>query len=134
MATLRLEVVTPDKTVVSEDVDMVICPGSEGEFGVLPRHISLLSALKMGALRFRKGEQDECLFISGGFVDVNADKCSVLAESAERACDIDTARAEAARERAERRLREHDEEVDETRAEIALKRAIMRLQIAQKPM
>lgn len=134
MATLRLEVVTPEKTVVSEDVDMVICPGSEGEFGVLPHHISLLSALKMGPLRYRKGDHDDCIFISGGFVDVNADKCSVLAESAEYARDIDVARAEAAKERAEKRLREHNEGVDELRAEIALKRAIMRLQIASKPM
>lgn len=134
MATLRLEVVTPEKTVVAEDVDMVICPGSEGEFGVLPHHISLLSALKMGALRYRIGDKDDCVFISGGFVDVNADKCSVLAESAERASDIDRVRAEAAKERAEKRLREHEEGLDELRAEIALKRAIMRLQIASKPM
>lgn len=132
MATLLLEVVTPDKTVVKEEVDMVICPGTEGEFGVLPRHVSLLSSLKIGPLRYRVGGKDEKVFISGGFVDVNADSCSVLAESAEKAEDIDEARAQAAKERAEKRLEEHREDLDEVRAEAALKRALMRLSIARK--
>ncbi len=132
MSTLKLEVVTPDKTVVSEDVEMVICPGSEGEFGVLPQHISLLSALKIGPLRYRRDGKDECIFISGGFADVNNNKCSVLAESAERDCDIDQARAEEARKRAEKRLAEHTDDLDEARAEAALRRAIIRLEIARK--
>lgn len=131
MATLLLEVVTPDKTVLKEDVDMVICPGSEGEFGVLPNHASLLSALRMGSLRYKKGDRDEVLFISGGFLDMHANMCSVLAESAERAADIDRARAEAAKERAERRLAAKKEDLDEARAILALQRAIMRLQLAR---
>lgn len=134
MSTLRLEVVTPDKTVISEDVEMVICPGTEGEFGVLPHHVSLLSALKIGELRYRKDGKDKFAFVSGGFVDVNADICSVLAESAEKGEDIDRDRANAARERAEKRLREHQENIDELRAEVALQRALMRLSIAQKSM
>ncbi len=131
MGTLQLEVVTPDKTVVSAEVEMVVCPGVEGEFGVLPQHVSLLSALKIGDLRYRVNGKDENVFISGGFADVNNNVLSVLAESAELAGDIDTARAQAARERAEKRLTAHDERVDQTRAEAALQRAITRLQVAQ---
>lgn len=130
MATLRLEVVTPDKTVVSTDAEMVICPGVEGEFGILPHHVSLLSALKIGDLRYRANGKDEDVFISGGFVDVNNNSCSVLAESAEHARDIDTRRAQAARERAEQRLAQRDDDLDEVRAQVALQRALMRLQIA----
>ena len=131
MATLMLEVVTPDKTVLKEEVDMVICPGSEGEFGILPNHASLLSALRMGPLRYRKADRDEVLFISGGFLDMHGDICSVLAESAEKAADIDKARALAAKERAEKRLAAKKEDLDEARANMALKRAIMRLQLAR---
>lgn len=130
MATLRLEVVTPDKTVVSTDAEMVICPGVEGEFGILPHHVSLLSALKIGDLRYRANGKDEDVFISGGFVDVNNNVCSVLAESAEHARDIDTVRARAAKERAEQRLAQRDDDLDEVRAQIALQRALARLQIA----
>lgn len=130
MATLRLEVVTPDKTVVSTDAEMVTCPGVEGEFGVLPHHVSLLSALKIGNLRYRANGKDEDVFISGGFVDVNNNICSVLAESAEHARDIDTVRARAAKERAEQRLAQRDDDLDEVRAQIALQRALARLQIA----
>lgn len=132
MAKLLLEVVTPDKMVAKEEVDMVICPGSEGEFGVLPHHVSLLSALRVGALRFRQGDEEQMVFVSGGFVDVNNNKCSVLAETAEHARDIDEARAKAARERAEQRLADKKEEIDLLRAEAALQRALMRLQIVQK--
>lgn len=131
MATFLLEVVTPDKTVVKEEVDMAICPGSEGEFGVLPHHVSLLSSLRIGPLRYRQGDKDKVVFISGGFVDVNNNKCSVLAESAEVAENIDIARAQAAKERAEKRLQEKKDDLDELRAELALQRAVMRLQLAK---
>lgn len=132
MATLKLEVVTPERTVVDEEVEMVLCPGSEGEFGVLPHHVSLLSALKVGPIRYRANGQEELIFVAGGFVDVSGDKCSVLAETAEKADSIDEARAKAARERAEQRLANKTEAVDEARAQAALQRAIMRLKIAQK--
>ena len=130
MSTLQLEVVTPDKTVVSAEVDMTVCPGVMGEFGVLPHHVSLLSALKTGCLRYTQNGTPTHVFISGGFADVNNKVLTVLAESAEVAADIDTARAEAARERAEKRLAEGGENVDHARAEAALHRAVMRLQIA----
>ena len=131
MGTLQLEVVTPDKTVVSGEVEMAVCPGIEGEFGVLPKHVSLLSALKIGGLRYRTGGKDEHVFISGGFADVNNDVLTVLAESAELADSIDTARAMAAKERAEKRIASHDEQIDSVRAEAALHRALIRLQLAQ---
>ena len=131
MGTLQLEVVTPDKTVVSAEVEMAVCPGVEGEFGVLPQHVSMLSALKIGDLRYRVNGKDENVFISGGFADVNNNVLSVLAESAELATDIDTARAQASKERAEKRLSAHDDSLDETRAEAALQRAVTRLQVAQ---
>ncbi|MDR2744099.1 MAG: F0F1 ATP synthase subunit epsilon [Desulfovibrio sp.] len=130
MGTLQLEVVTPDRTVVSAEAEMVVCPGVEGEFGVLPQHVSLLSALKTGPLRYRAGGKDEYLFIAGGFADVNNDVMTVLAESAERAADIDTARAEAARDRAGKRLAGREDSVDVARAEAALIRAVTRLHIA----
>ena len=130
MSTLQLEVVTPDKTVVSAEVDMTVCPGVMGEFGVLPHHVSLLSALKTGCLRYTQNGAQTNVFMSGGFADVNNKVLTVLAESAEVAADIDTARAEAARERAEKRLAEGGENVDHARAEAALHRAVMRLQIA----
>ena len=98
---------------------------------MLPKHVSLLSALKIGGLRYRTGGKDEHIFISGGFADVNNDVLTVLAESAELADSIDTARAMAAKERAEKRIAGHDEKVDMTRAEAALQRAIVRLQLAQ---
>ena len=132
MGTLQLEVVTPDKTVVSGEVEMAVCPGVEGEFGVLPKHVSLLSALKIGGLRYKvAGGKEEHVFISGGFADVNNDVLTVLAESAELADSIDTARAMAAKERAEKRIASHDEKVDIVRAEAALQRAVVRLQLAQ---
>ena len=130
MGTLQLEVVTPDRTVVSVEAEMVVCPGVEGEFGVLPQHVSLLSALKIGPLRYRVSGKDEYLFISGGFADVNDNVMTVLAESAERAADIDTARAQDARDRAEKRLAARDGSVDAARAEAALTRAVNRLHIA----
>ena len=131
MSALQLEVVTPDKTVVSAEVEMVVCPGVQGEFGVLPNHVSMLSALKIGDLRYRVNGKDEHVFISGGFADVNNNVMSVLAESAEKAADIDTARAQSAKERAEKRLAAKDDKVDTVRAESSLQRAIMRLSIAR---
>ena len=130
MSTFLLEVVTPDKTVLKKDVEMAICPGTLGEFGILPNHVSLLSALKMGALRYRYEGKDEVMFISGGFADMNNNICSILAESAEKACDIDVARAKAAKERAEKRLAQKDADLNEIRAITSLNRAMIRLQIS----
>jgi len=127
---LQLDVVTPDKQVVSQAVDYVSAPGVEGEFGVLPNHVSLLSALAIGALRFHAGGKNHYVFISGGFADVSNNTVTVLAEAAELAEDIDQARAQAARERAEKRLADKAEQVDNVRALASMKRAITRLNVA----
>lgn len=127
---LQLDVVTPDKKVVSEAVDYVCCPGIEGEFGVLKDHVALLSALKIGALRYDVDGKSQLVFISGGFADVNGNVVTVLAEAAELSDDIDKSRAEEARNRAEERLAQHAEAVDVIRAEAALQRAVTRLNIA----
>jgi F-type H+-transporting ATPase subunit epsilon len=127
---LQLDVVTPDKQVVSQAVDYVSAPGVEGEFGVLPNHVSLLSALAIGALRFNAGGKSHYVFISGGFAEVSNNTVTVLAEAAELAEDIDQARAQAARSRAEKRLADKEEQVDNVRALAAMKRAITRLNVA----
>ena len=129
---LQLEVVTPDKQVVSQAVDYVSAPGVEGEFGVLPNHVNLLSALAIGTLRFNAGGKSRNVFISGGFADVSNNKVTVLAEAAEMDEDIDQTRALAAKERAEKRLTEKAEKVDVTRAEASLRRAVTRLNIAAR--
>ena len=130
--TLQLEVVTPDKQVVSQMVDYVSAPGVEGEFGVLPNHVNLLSALAVGTLRFNADGKNQHIFISGGFADVSDNKVTVLAEAAELAEDIDQSRAQAARERAEKRLAEKTENVDLVRASASLHRAVTRLSIATR--
>ena len=126
MSMLQLEVVTPDKTVVSAQVEMAVCPGVMGEFGVLPHHVSLLSALKIGNLRYTEGGKQH-----GRGEERDNKVLTVLAESAELAEDIDTARAQAAKERAEKRLASQADDVDHARAEAALQRAVERLHVAQ---
>ena len=128
---LFLEVVTPQKAIVSEPVDIVVAPGSEGEFGALKGHTTFLTSLKVGTLRYKDaGGKEHFLFINGGFAEVLPEKVTVLAESAERRQDIDVARAQAAKERAEQRLANKAAGIDLIRAEAALRRALHRLQIA----
>lgn len=130
--TIKLEVVTPDKVVVSEEVEYVGVPGLLGQFGVLKNHIPFLSALAVGSLYYRKGSELQYVFVSGGFAEVSPDSITVLAESAERAEDIDIARAKKAKERAERRLQNEKEKTDYLRAQAALNRAIQRLSTKEK--
>jgi F-type H+-transporting ATPase subunit epsilon len=132
--TIRLEVVTPEKIVVSEEAQIVMAPGVLGEFGVLIGHTPFLTALKNGAVRFNDSKGDEhSIFVSGGFAEVLPGQVTILAESAERRRDIDVERARAALERAQKRLAEMraKEEIDFTRAQAALQRAILRLRIAE---
>ncbi len=124
---LQLEIVTPDKLVLSETVDYVGAPGYEGEFGVLPNHISFLSALQIGNLYYKKGGKNNYVFISGGFADVSNNKVTILAESAEKAEEIDIERARKAKDRAEARLAKREEEISYARAQAALQRAIARM-------
>lgn len=128
---LMLEVVTPQKAVVSEAVDSVVAPGSEGEFGALKGHTTFLTSLKVGTLRYTNHSgKEQLLFINGGFAEVLPDKVTILAESAERNQDIDVVRAQAAKERAEQRLANRAAGIDLLRAELALRRAIHRLKVA----
>lgn len=127
--TLRLDIVTPDRVVVSETVDYVGVRGLEGDFGVLPGHASLLTALSVGVLHYSAQGGRKSVFISGGFAEVDRDKVTILAESAETAESIDLARAEAAKRRAEERLAAKDASLDMERAHISLQRAMTRINI-----
>jgi F-type H+-transporting ATPase subunit epsilon len=114
---LLLEIVTPERAVFSDEVDSVVCPGVEGELGVLPHHAPLLTTLGFGELRIRRGGQEESFAIAGGFLQVRPDKVVVMAETADLASDIDLAKAEEARKEAERALSEgFDEPADLARA------------------
>jgi F-type H+-transporting ATPase subunit epsilon len=130
---IRLEVVTPEKSVVSEDVKIVVAPGNLGEFGVLIGHTPFLSTLKVGSLRYIDANNTErYVFISGGFAEALPDKVTVLAESAERRRDIDAQRAKTSLERAQKRLADisKKEDFDFMRARTALERALHRLKIS----
>jgi|SRR5687767_4899066 len=128
---LTLEIVTPDRSLVRDDVDEVQLPGSEGYFGVLPGHTPLLSMLMVGELWYRSGQEKRYLAVAGGFVEVLPDRVTVLADIGERAEDIDLARAEAAKRRAEERLASAAD-VDVDRARRSLAKSLMRLQVATR--
>ena len=130
---IRLEVVTPEKTVISEEAQIVASPGTLGEFGVLRGHTPFMTTLKTGTIRFTDAQGTErFIFVSGGFAEALPDKVTVLAESAERQGDIDLERAQAARERAEKRLaQDRTADIDFVRAKAALERALQRLNLAQ---
>jgi len=130
-----LEVVTPDRSVVSEEAQIVVAPGEYGEFGVLIGHTSFLTTLKTGMLRYKdKAGSERIVFVSGGFAEVLPNKVTVLAESAERRRDIDIERAKSAVKRAEERLAaaSQKEDFDFRRAHVALQRALARLKVAQR--
>jgi F-type H+-transporting ATPase subunit epsilon len=132
MATTRLEIVTAERVVFSEDVDVVIAPGIEGQLGLLPHHAPLMTTLEPGELLVRKGGEEFSLAITGGFVEVRPDRIIILADAAERAEEIDVARAEEAKRRAEERLKERVPEVDLLRAEAALRRSLARLDVVAR--
>ena len=129
---LTLEIVTPDRSVVAERVDEVEIPGVEGYFGVLPGHTPLLAMLQVGELWYRKGSEKTYISIAFGFAEVLPDRVTILAQLAERADEIDVARAEAARRRAEERIATPVPEMDFERARIALLKSLIRLQVATK--
>ena len=129
---LTLEIVTPDRSVVAEKVDEVEIPGAEGYFGVLPGHTPLLAMLQVGELWYRKGSETVYLSIAFGFAEVLPDRVTILAQLAERADEIDIARAEAAKRRAEERISQPALEMDYERARIAMMKALIRLQVASR--
>ena len=133
MATIKLDIVTVERMVYSEDVDMVIAPGVQGQLGILPHHTPLMTTLQAGELRVKKGGEEFSMAITGGFLEVRPDKVVVLADAAERAEEIDIARAEEAKRRAEERLADKRAMgLDEARAEAALHRALARLMVGGK--
>ena len=130
---LTLEIVTPERSLVNEQVDEVQLPGSDGYFGVLPGHAPLLSTLQVGELWYRVGQEKYFLAIAFGFVEVLPERVTVLAQLAERPQDIDVTRAEAAKKRAEERLaRSPQSDVDFERARIAMMKSLIRLQVATR--
>jgi F-type H+-transporting ATPase subunit epsilon len=130
---LLLEIVTPERQVFSDEVDEVVCPGVEGELGVLPHHAPLLTTLGFGELRIKRGGEDEFFAIAGGFLQVRPDKVVVMAEMADMAAEIDLDRAMEARREAERQLSESfDEPADLARARAALQRALVRIRVAER--
>ena len=129
---LALEVATPTRLVVAETVHEVVVPGSQGYFGVLPGHAPLLATLGVGELMYRKGNTQYYLALTGGFAEVRNDKVIILAENAERPEEVDRARALRAKERAERRLGGREADVDFARAQAALMRALIRLQVSAR--
>jgi F-type H+-transporting ATPase subunit epsilon len=131
-STLTLEIVTPDQALVTSEVDEVQVPAADGYLGVLPGHTPLLATLKVGELSYRKGSEQFYLSIAFGFVEVLPDRVTVLAQIAERAEDIDVARAEAAKKRAEDRLSRGTVDMDFERARIALMKALIRVQVASR--
>src|SRR5262245_38784946 len=129
---LTLEIVTPDRILVTAQVDEVELPGSDGYFGVLPAHAPLLASLQVGELWYRIGQEKYYLAVAFGFVEVLPDHVTVLARIAEKAEDIDIARAEAARKRAEERVARPRADMDFERARVALMKSLIRLQVASR--
>ena len=129
---LQLHVVSADRLLVNETVDEVEVPGADGYFGVLPGHTPLLAMLGAGELWYRQGQERQYLAIAFGFAEVQPDRVTILAEIAERAEEIDVARAEAAKKRAEERIARSPVDMDAERARIALMKSLIRLQVASR--
>ena len=130
---LHLEVITPERKVYEDDVDMVVAPASEGYVGILPHHVPLFTTLGPGEFKVKKGGVEEVLAVFGGFMDVRADKVVVLTEAAEPVEEIDAQRAQAARQRAQEVLQAGPmSAADEARARASLQRAMMRIRVSER--
>jgi F-type H+-transporting ATPase subunit epsilon len=135
MAKLRLEIVTAEREVYSDEVDLVVAPGIEGELGILPRHAPLITALQPGMLQVKKDGEETLMAVTGGFLQVFRDRVLILADAAERAEEIEEDRAEEARQRAAEALRQRGAGGDVVQAEaarLALRRSLARLQVARR--
>ena len=126
---IDLEVTTPERRVLAETVDQVILPGTDGYLGVLPGHAPLLTGLNAGAVEYRVGKRTHYIAVSAGFAEVLRNRVSILADTAERAEEIDVERAERSKERAEKALSRQDPDMDIIEAEARLRRAIARIQV-----
>ncbi len=132
MAPMRLEIITAEREVYSDDVDILVAPGIEGELGILPHHAPLMTALQPGELHLRKDGEDVYMAVSGGFMEVMANKVTILADAAERSDEIDEARVQDAIRRAEERIQNRESDQDLERAVAALRRSQARLRVAQR--
>ena len=132
MSKIKLDIVTPEEAIFSDEINMLVAPGIEGELGILPHHAPLMTVLGIGELIIRNGNDEQYLAIGGGYLEVQPDRVIVLADAAERAEDIDIARAEAAKEAAQRTMAEKPSGIDSAQAEAALKRSLVRLKVATK--
>lgn len=133
MKTFKVSVVTPDGPVYESDVEMVSVKAASGELGILAGHVPLVAPLTISAVRLKKNNETELVAVSGGFIEVRPDQVSILSPAAEKAEDIDVERALRAKERAEERLKQKQQEnIDFKRAELALRRAVNRINIAGK--
>lgn len=132
MATIKLDIVTAERVIYSKDVDVVLAPGIEGQLGILPHHTPLMTILQAGELLMRADGEEFHVAVSGGFLEVRPDRVIVLADTAERAEDIDLARAEEARRRAQEQLSRRTPEVNVAQAEAALRRSLIRLKVVEK--
>ncbi len=133
MSKIKLDIVTAERVVYSGDVDEIVAPGVSGQLGILPHHTPLMTILQAGELVAKNSGRDEIMAISGGFLEVRPDRVIILADAAERAEEIDMARAATAKQRAEERLRDRKAiGLDQAAAEAALKRALARLSVAEK--
>ncbi|MDY7019396.1 MAG: F0F1 ATP synthase subunit epsilon [Chloroflexota bacterium] len=132
MDTFKLDIVTAESVVFSSDVTGVVAWGIKGQLGILPHHAPLMTILQPGDLLIRKGNEEEYLAISGGFLEVRPDKVIILADACERVEEIDIARAEEAKKRAEEALKAMPHQIDSAIAEAALRRSLVRLKVAEK--
>ena len=132
MSPMKLEIITAERVIFEGDVDLVVAPGSEGELGILPHHAALMTTLQPGELRFQSGEEERYLAVSGGFLEVTADRVTVLADTAEHAEEIDEARAQEAVAQAQERIARRGADVDLERALQALRRSQARVHVARR--
>jgi len=132
MSTMRLEIITAERQVFSDEVNMVVAPGIEGELGILPHHAPLMTILKPGELLIRKDNEEIYMAVSGGFLEVRPDKVIILADACERAEEINIERAEAAKSRAEQLLKTRPPGTDIAQIQAALRRSLVRLKVAEK--
>ena len=129
---MRLEIITAEREVYSDEVDILVAPGIEGELGILPHHSPLMTALQPGEIRIRKDGEDVFMAVSSGFLEVMDNKVTILADTAERSDEIDEARVQEAMKRAEERIQRRESDMDLERAVAALRRSQARLKVAQR--
>lgn len=130
MTTLHIQIITPEKIVYEDNVDMIIIPGTEGELGILPHHIPLFTKIKPGEVKIKKGNEEYFLAITGGFADITGRKVIILADYAVRAEDVEEQKAEEAKKRAQEAMREKRSQTDFAIAEADLRRALLELKVA----